>query len=119
MSGAVYYAVKILLSAVLIAAISGIAKRSTFVAALVASLPIVSILAFIWLYFETRDVEKIASLSTGILWLVIPSLALFVALPALLRHGWNFWLSLGGALALTLVSYFVMLAGLKALEIQI
>ena len=119
MTGAVYYGIKILLSAVLIAAISEIAKRSSFVAALVASLPIVSILSFIWLYFETRDLEKIASLSTGILWLVIPSLALFIVLPIMLRQGLNFWLSLGAALGATLVSYFAMVGLLKALDVQI
>jgi hypothetical protein len=74
------YAVKILVSAVLIVLISEIAKRSTLFGALIASIPITSLLAFIWLYLETGDSARIAALSTGVFWLVLPS-RIFVVLP--------------------------------------
>ena len=63
-------------------------------AAILASLPLTSLLAFIWLYGETGDTGKIASLSVSIFWYVLPSLVLFIALPLLLARGIDFWLSL-------------------------
>jgi hypothetical protein len=102
------YALKILLSAAVLVAVSEIAKRSSFWAAALASLPLTSLLAFIWLYIDTGDVKQIINLSNGIFWLVIPSLVLFIALPLLLRNNINFWLSLFLACAATAISYFAM-----------
>jgi hypothetical protein len=101
----VYYAVKVLLSAVLIVLVTELAKRSTLAGALIASLPLTSVLAFVWLYWDTRDAAKVADLSIDIFWLVIPSLALLVALPLLIRLGWGFWSSLFAAMAVTIVCY--------------
>src|SRR5690349_12545977 len=103
-----YYALKVLISAALIVAVSEISKRSSFIGGLVASLPLVSILAFIWLYVDTRSAEKISALSYSIFWLVLPSLVLFFALPWLLKKTENFYLSLGGSIAIMLATYFVM-----------
>ena len=88
------YALKIGLSALILVAIAEVAKRSTFWAAALASLPLTSLLAFVWLYLDTGDVQKVAALAGGIFWLVLPSLLLFVLLPILLRNGLGFWLSL-------------------------
>lgn len=112
------YSLKVLLSALVIVAISVIAKRSTFWAAALASLPLTSLLAFIWLYLDTQDVARVASLSQGIFWLVLPSLLLLLLLPVLLRHGVNFWLALLVACIATALAYWGMvrvleLAGVK------
>lgn len=80
-----YYMTKLVISAALIVAVSEVAKRSPMWGGMIASLPLVSLLGFIWLYIDTRDVAKVAALSWSILWLVIPSLALFIALPLLLK----------------------------------
>jgi hypothetical protein len=114
-----YTVVKFAISAALIVAISEIAKRSSLLGAILASVPLVSVLAMIWLYVDTRDVEKIASLATGIFWLVIPSLVLFVSLPLLLRAGMHFYLSLPLSIAFTVVAYFAMIAMLKKVGIEI
>ena len=82
-----YTILKFAISAALIVAISEISRRSSFLGGLFASLPMVSLLAMIWLYRDTRDTQKVAALSTSIFWLVLPSLALFLALPALLKRG--------------------------------
>lgn len=95
------YIAKVLVSACMVVAISEIAKRSTFAAALVASIPLTSILAFIWLQVETGDTEKITALSSSILWLVVPSFAFFIFLPRFLKFGWGFWPSLIAAIAVT------------------
>ena len=105
-----YTALKVLLSAVMIVAISEIAKRSTVLGGIIASLPLTSLLAFIWLYGETGDTAKIAGLSNSIFWYVLPSLVLFIVLPLLLARGLGFWASLGIASALTFAAYLLMTA---------
>lgn len=114
-----YYALKVLISALLIVAISEIAKRSSLLGGLIASLPLVSILAFVWLYIDTRSVEKIGALSYSIFWLVLPSLSLFIALPWLLKRTGNFYLSLGGAIVIMAVFYSVMVAVLRRFDIEL
>ena len=102
------YAVKVALTAVVVVAVSEIGKRSPLWAALLASLPLTSLLAFVWLYLDTGEPERVAALASGILWLVLPSLVLFVALPLLLRAGWNFWASLALACAVTAAAYLAL-----------
>jgi hypothetical protein len=112
-------AIKVLISASVIVAITELAKRSNLLGAALAALPITSLLAFIWLYLDTGDAERVANLSTNIFWLVIPSLMLFLALPMLLRAGYGFWPSLlGGAIA-TMAAYAVMWRLLSAFGIQL
>ena len=107
------YAIKVGLSALLIVAISEIAKRSTGFAALVASLPLTSLLAFVWLQLDGTAASEIATLSRQIFWLVLPSLILFLMLPVLLDRGISFWPSLGMSMLATVGAYFLMLFVLK------
>jgi len=81
----ILYLTKLVISAAIIVAVSEIAKRSTTLGGLLASLPLVSILSMIWIYAETKNTERIAAFSWSVLWLVIPSLLLFIALPLLLK----------------------------------
>jgi hypothetical protein len=103
------YALKIAITAAVVVAVAEIAKRSSLWGAALASLPLTSLLAFVWLYLDTRDVERVAALSQSIFWLVIPSLLLFLLLPWLLRSGWGFWSSLGLASGLTATAYLLAL----------
>ncbi|HKB59254.1 MAG TPA: DUF3147 family protein [Gallionellaceae bacterium] len=114
-----YYLAKIIITSVLIVAIAEISKRSTLAGAILASIPLVSVLAMIWLYIGTRDVNKISALATSIFWLVLPSLALFISLPLLLKHGLNFYLSLGLSIALTAACYFLMIAVLENFGVKL
>ena len=113
-----YYTIKILLSSLIIVAVSEIAKRSSLLGAALASLPLTSLLAFVWLYLDTGDVQTVASLSSDIFWLVLPSLALFLVLPLLLKMGWGFWLSLAAAMLVTAACYGVMLLLFKQFSVQ-
>lgn len=99
-------AAKVLVTAAVVVAVSEIAKRSTFWGAILASLPLTSLLAFMWIYLDTGNTQGIATLSHSIFWLVLASLPLFLILPLLLRSGWPFWPSLGGACAVTVAAYF-------------
>jgi len=113
-----YYTIKILLSAFILVAVSEIAKRSSMLGALLASLPLTSLLAFVWLYLDTGDVQKVSNLSSDIFWLVLPSLALFLVLPLLIKMGWGFWLSLAVAMLVTAACYGVMLLLFKRFTVQ-
>jgi len=99
---------KVGLTSVLVVAVSELAKRNTLMAAVLASLPLTSLLAFLWLYSETGDTQKVIAVSHGIFWLVLVSLPFFLILPGLLTLGWNFWASLGAAGAFTVAAYLGM-----------
>jgi hypothetical protein len=114
-----YTALKVVITAALVVAISEAAKRSSALGALLASLPLTSLLAFLWIYGETGDTAKIANLSTSIFWYVLPSLVLFLALPALLQFGLGFWPSLLLSCGLTVAAYFLMIAVLGRLGIAL
>ena len=79
----IYTITKVAITTILIVAISEVAKRSSLAGALLASIPLVSVLAMIWLYVDTKDIEKVSNLATSVFWLVLPSLVLFIALPLL------------------------------------
>jgi hypothetical protein len=112
-----YYVLKVMISAVMIVAISEIAKRSPGFAALVAALPLTSLLAFVWLHMEGSSPRQIADLSSQIFWLVLPSLLLFLLLPCLIKLGWGFWASLGTSMAATALGYLAMLPLLRRMGI--
>lgn len=103
-----YLIVKALLSGMIIAAVSEIARRSPGVGALVVSLPLISLLTFIWLWRDTGDSERIAALSQSTFWFFLPSIPLFLVLPALLRSGLSFWAAMAIACGLTVALYLLM-----------
>ena len=104
------YVLKIVVSAALVVAISELSKRSTLIGALLASIPLVSVLAMTWLYVETHDVAQVGQLSRSVFWLVLPSLALFLVLPILLERGYHFFVSLAASISVTAVAYYLMIA---------
>ena len=104
-----FLAAKVVISAVLIVAVAEIAKRSALFGGFLASLPVVSVLAILWLYVDTKDPQKISDLSTSIFWMVLPSLLLFVVLPYLLKFQINFYLALLAASCASGVGYLFVL----------
>ena len=114
-----YATLKVLLTSVLVVAVSETAKRSALFGAVIASIPLTSVLAMIWLYIDTGDTEKVARLASGIFWLVLPSLVLFVSLPLLLRGGVEFYASLAISVGATVAAYFAMLYGLQLAGIEV
>ena len=113
-----YYTLKIIITTILIVAISEISKRSTFIGAILASVPIVSVLAMIWLYVDTKDITKVSTLSTSVFWLVLPSLTLFISLPILLKQNINFYLSISISIFVTMLSYWLMISILNYFGIK-
>ena len=103
-----YIAVKAALSGLLIAAISEIAKRNPAAGALVASLPLVSILGMMWLWRDTGDPVRMAAHAEATFWYVLPSLPMFLLIPMLLRSGTPFWSALLAGCVLTVALYLLM-----------
>ena len=98
-----------LLSGLIIAAIAWIGRRNAAAAALVASLPLVSLLGILWLWHDTGDRERLAGHMEATFWYVLTSLPMFLVTPIMLRSGMNFWISLGAGCALTIVLYLLVI----------
>ena len=90
---------KLALTVAIVLAASALSRRSGWLGALVASLPLTSLLVLAWLYADTRDVRQVADLSMGIFWFVLGSLPFFLVLAFGLRHGWNVALATIAAIA--------------------
>ena len=107
------FLVKVLVSALVIAGASELARRYNVIGALLAALPLTSILAMIWLWRDGVPAAQIADFSSSIFWLVLPSLLLFIVMPLMLRAGYGFWSSLGAGCALTVLGYAIGLYALR------
>lgn len=103
-----YFFAKAALSGLLIALVSEIAKRNSAFGALVVSLPLISLLAMMWLWRETGDIARIADHAQATFWYVLPSLPMFLLLPLLLRAGVSFWPALLAGCVLTIGLYAAM-----------
>ncbi|MBS1962824.1 MAG: DUF3147 family protein [Bdellovibrionales bacterium] len=96
---------KTLISALVIALVSEIGKRSSTLGAILAALPLSSVMILTWLYLDTGDTEKVASLSTSIFWAIVPSFLFLLSLPWLLRHGIRFAIAMPLSCAVMAVGY--------------
>ena len=95
------------LSGLIVALVATIARRSPVAGALVAALPLVSVLGMMWLWNDTRDAAGMARHMEATFWYVLPSLPMFLAMPWALRHGVGFWPTLAGGCALTVMLYLL------------
>ena len=100
-----HYFIKVFISSAIIVLVSEIAKKDNIIGGLIASVPIVSVLSMIWLYIDTNDIDKVKALANGILWMIFPSMSLFIILPILINCGIKFYLSLTISILITMVCY--------------
>ena len=103
-----YLFIKAAISGAIVAAVSEIARRYPGWGGLVASLPLTSLLAMLWLWRDSGDAERVAELSVSTIWFFIPSVPLFIALPLLIRSGVGFWAATAIVVAGTLALYALM-----------
>lgn len=101
------FLVKTIISAIIITLIAELSKRDQLLGGLLASLPIVSILAMCWLYLDTKNPVKVSALSTSIFWMVLPSLVFFISLPYLLKHQMPFYLAMILSCLVTAFIYYL------------
>lgn len=104
----IYFVLKCAISGVLVGAASSLARRYPGFGALIASLPLVSVLGMMWLWREKPDAPNMAAHSQATFWYVLPSLPMFLLIPALLKRGANFWLALSAGCLLTILLYLLM-----------
>jgi hypothetical protein len=100
---------KALLAGVMVAALAELGRRLPAMGALVASLPLVSVLGMIFLWHARPDAENMALHASATFWYVLPSLPMFLLIPALLRNGTSFWIALAAGCVLTVVLYLLMM----------
>ena len=101
-----YYITKLIITTFLIVLISEIAKRSSLAGALLAAIPLVSILAMTWMYVDTNSSENAVEFSHRIVWLIAPSMTLFIAFPILIKKGLGFYSSMGISIVMTIFAYY-------------
>jgi len=114
-----YLVVKAAISGLVVMLASEAARYKPAAGGLIAALPLVSLLAAVWLWRDTGDSEKIASLLESTFWFVLPSLPMFLAVPVMLRHGLSFWLCLALGCALTMTLYAITIWLLPRLGIDL
>ncbi len=108
-----YYLTKLLVSAAIIVVVTEVAGRAPALGGLIKSLPIISLIAILWLWHDTGDAGKIAELSISTLWFVLPSLPFFVLLWAMLKRGMDFPIAFTASLIAMLLCYLATFAILR------
>lgn len=114
-----YLIVKAAISGVLVAVASEVARRYPGWGALIISLPLVSILGMIWLWRDTGDTARLADHAQATFWFVLPSLPMFLVVPALLRRGLAFWPALAIGCVMTILLYCLMIQVLPRLGVRL
>ena len=109
---------KYALTALVVVLVSELAKRSDKLGALLAALPLISILSLIWLHLENQSSEKIANHAWYTFWYVLPTLPMFLAFPLLLPR-LGFWPALLACMLLSVVCFGVFALLVKRLGIQL
>jgi len=111
-----YFIIKTIVTALIIVLVSEIAKKYTWTAAVIVSIPLTSLLAFIWLYYDTKDVQKVIDLSLGTIVMTIPSILFFILLPIMLKLKQNFTFSIVVAVLSTSLAYFFFIILIKKIN---
>lgn len=114
-----YYIIKLLITTFLIVLISEIAKRSSLAGALLAAIPLVSILAMTWMYVDTGESESAVAFSNRIVWLIAPSMTLFLAFPLLIKKGLGFYPSMFISVIMTILAYYSVIYVLEKFGIKL
>ena len=109
---------KYLLTAGVVVLISEVAKRSDRLGGLIAALPLVTVLALIWLYVENQSSEKISNHAYYTFWYVLPTLPMFLIFPYLLKK-FGFWVTLSLSMVITLIIFYIFAKVMKSFGIEL
>lgn len=114
-----YFLLKAALSGIIIAIVSEVARRAPGLGALIASLPLISVLGMIWLWRDTEDTARMAEHAFATFWFVLPSLPMFLAIPVMLGRGVAFWPALAIGCAMTVLLYLAMVWALGQFGVRV
>ena len=103
-----YYLGRVLLTSLIILAVTELAKKNMVLAAIIASVPLISVLSLIFIYTESKDISSVVQFSNEIIWFVLPSLTLFLLLPILIGNGFSFYSALFLSCVATVCAYLIM-----------
>ncbi len=109
---------KYLLTAGVVVLISEVAKRSDRLGGLIAALPLVTVLALIWLYVENQSSEKISNHAYYTFWYVLPTLPMFLIFPYLLKK-FGFWITLTLSMMITLIVFYIFAKVMKSFGVDL
>ncbi len=118
MSSFSFLAAKYLITAALVVLISEVVKHTGKYGALIAALPVVTVLVLIWLYIEGQPIEKISDHAWYTFWYVVPTLPMFLLFPFLLSR-LNFWLALGASAGVTVISFGIFALLVREIGIEL
>ena len=110
--------IKYAVTAGVVVLVTEIAKRSDRLGGLIAALPLVTVLALIWLHLENQSVEKVANHAWYTFWYVIPTLPMFLVFPWLLPK-LGFWTTLLACIALSLICFAAFALFLRRFGIEL
>ena len=113
-----YIIVKAIISAIIIVIVSEIAKKSSWAAAIIVSIPLTSLLAYVWIYYDTKNYEKIIDLSYSTIIMTIPSFVFFIILPIALKLKYNFLFSILISVIGTAMAYLIFIYLIKKINIS-
>ena len=109
---------KYLITAGVVVLISEVAKRSDRLGGLIAALPLVTVLALIWLYVENQSSEKISNHAYYTFWYVLPTLPMFLIFPYLLKK-FGFWITLSLSMMITLIIFYIFAKVMKSFGVEL
>ncbi|KAF0194158.1 MAG: hypothetical protein FD169_2015 [Bacillota bacterium] len=112
------FLVKTIISALVIATVATLSKRYSLLGAILVSLPINSMLAMVWLYSDTKDIDKVVDLSRSVFWIIVPSVVFFLVLPILLKRNYGFYPAMALSSLALIGSYWVYVRILSGLGVQ-
>jgi hypothetical protein len=104
-----FFITKIFITAIIVVVVAEVAKRSSLFAGLIVSIPLTTFLALVWVYWESKDVQKIIELSNSTLLMLIPSTFFFIFLPVLIKLNLSFTLSMIFSVSMTALCYYIFI----------
>lgn len=115
----IFLVTKYAVTALIIVVVTEVAKRSDRLGALIASLPLVTVMVMIWLYLEKQGTPKIANHAYYTFWYVLPTMPMFLLIPWMLNRGISFWPSLLAGILLTFLCFVLAAYILKRWDISL
>jgi len=109
---------KYLITAAVVVVVSEAAKRSDKLGGAIAALPLVTLLALVWLYVEKQPQAKIANHAFYTFWYVLPTLPMFLAFPWLLTRI-GFWPAMVASAVITAACFSVTALAVRPFGIQL
>jgi uncharacterized membrane protein (GlpM family) len=106
------FVIKVIVSGLIVALASETARKFVWLGALIVTLSLTSLIIVTIIYVETRDTQKVAGFLASALWGILPPLIFFITCPLFIKHGFNFWLSMGlscTAMVLGYISYSLLM----------